>query len=151
MDDLSFVSGDNISLEQAVGLLKEYDLPTSDLNNESLQNFIGFKDKERLIGLAALESYETLGLLRSLVVDKDYRDRGLANKLIEQIIQLAKKRNASELYLLTTTAKDYFLKKGFDVVSRESVPDSVKTSSEFSSVCPASAEVMVRRFLHNIL
>ncbi len=147
MDDLSFVSGDNISLEQAVGLLKEYDLPTSDLNNESLQNFIGFKDKERLIGLAALESYETLGLLRSLVVDKDYRDRGLANKLIEQIIQLAKKRNASELYLLTTTAKDYFLKKGFDVVSRESVPDSVKTSSEFSSVCPASAEVMVKSFV----
>jgi amino-acid N-acetyltransferase len=145
MDDLIFISGKSISLKDAVGLLKEYELPTADLNKRSLQNFIGFKDKERLIGLVALESYETFGLLRSLVVDKNYRDRGLANKLIEQIVQLAKRRNVSEIYLLTTTAKDYFLKKGFDVVSREDVPDSVKASSEFSSVCPASADVMVRK------
>lgn len=145
MDDLSFVSGDKISLNEAADLLKEHDLPTSDLTDESLLNFIGIKDKEQLIGLAALESYENCGLLRSLVVDKNYRDRGLANKLIEQIIQLAKQRNATEIYLLTTTAKDYFLKKGFDVVSRMNVPESVKTSNEFSSVCPANADVMVRR------
>ncbi len=46
------------------------------------------------------------------------------------------------LYLLTTTAKDFFNKEGYIVVNRDEVPEPIKNSSEFSSVCPSTAIVM---------
>jgi len=45
--------------------------------------------------------------------------------------------------LLTQTASFFFQKMGFKPVARENVPDAIQKSSEFATVCPASADVLV--------
>jgi len=48
------------------------------------------------------------------------------------------------MYLLTTTAAHYFPKFGFTETTRETVPDDIAATEEFTRACPASAVVMVR-------
>jgi SAM-dependent methyltransferase len=47
-----------------------------------------------------------------------------------------------DLYLLTTTAADYFRRFGFEVIERAEVPAAVQQSCEFASICPSTATVM---------
>ena len=56
----------------------------------------------------------------------------------------AKPLGMSAIYLLTTTAERFFPRFGFEVVTREDVPDSVKASVEFQGACPATAVIMRR-------
>ena len=46
------------------------------------------------------------------------------------------------LYLLTTTAQDWFPRFGFERVDRSSTPPEIAGSDEFAELCPASAVVM---------
>jgi len=48
------------------------------------------------------------------------------------------------LYLLTTTAEEYFPSFGFEKVERSSVPAELNDSAELKGACPASATVMRR-------
>ncbi len=46
------------------------------------------------------------------------------------------------LYLLTTTAADYFERRGFTRIERSQVPERLRATAEFQGTCPASATVM---------
>ncbi len=81
-------------------------------------------------------------LLRSVAVDEGERGGGLGRLLTERAIGEADARELAAVYLLTTTAEEYFTRFGFAVVAREQVPDSLRASVEFQSACPASATVM---------
>jgi len=48
------------------------------------------------------------------------------------------------IYLLTTTAEQFFPRFGFVAVDRQSMPRSIQGSIEFQSACPASAIAMRR-------
>ena len=48
------------------------------------------------------------------------------------------------MFLLTTTAESYFGKRGYSTTSREAVPEAIRNTKEFASVCPSSAVVMVK-------
>jgi amino-acid N-acetyltransferase len=135
-------------IEQAINrregieaILSAEKLPVADLP-ETLDNFLVATDNEQLIGVVGLEIYGTYGLLRSLAVLPEYRNKGVAGKLIERIEGLAASQSLNELYLLTETAAEYFAGRAFQQVTRDEVPDDVKHSSEFSHVCPVSAIVM---------
>jgi amino-acid N-acetyltransferase len=56
----------------------------------------------------------------------------------------AEKKKFRALYLLTTTAENYFPAFGFTAIPRDSVPDEIQTTSEFKDICPSSAIVMRR-------
>ena len=56
----------------------------------------------------------------------------------------AEQAGLEAVYLLTTTAAGYFPKLGFVPVERAAVPEEIRASGEFSSVCPSSAVVMHR-------
>lgn len=127
--------------DDVIALLAAEKLPVDDLP-ETLDNFVVATDGETLTGVAGLEIYGQYGLLRSLAVDKAYRDKGIANNLLAQIEGLAKTEKLSAIYLLTETAPDYFFRKGYRVINRSSVPSEVQQSTEFSHVCPVSAIVM---------
>jgi amino-acid N-acetyltransferase len=100
----------------------------------------------RIVGCSALEVYEGGALVRSLVVDAEYRVAGVGSRLTDAAIQLARRRLASAVYLLTTTAERFFPKFGFEIVDRADVPASVLASEDFVHACPSTAIVM-RRFL----
>ena len=124
--------------EQIIQLLVAEKLPVDDLP-ETLENFHVIIQNNEPIGVAGLEIYGVNGLLRSVVVDKNFRGKGFADQLIKKIeVHVGLK----EIYLLTETAVAYFEKKGYQIITRVEVPEEVLQSSEFSHVCPESAIVM---------
>jgi amino-acid N-acetyltransferase len=48
----------------------------------------------------------------------------------------------TDLYLLTTTASEYFKKLGFRVEDRQKVTGGIVGSVEFKSACPKTATLM---------
>ena len=127
--------------ESIIKLLANEKLPISDLP-ASLENFIVAMENDEVIGVAGLEVYGEYGLLRSLTVRADFRNQGVADRLLQRIDALGELKNLKEIYLLTETAPEYFKRKGYDTIARTDVPNDVQLSSEFSHVCPASAIVM---------
>lgn len=95
-----------------------------------------------IVGAAGLELYADGALLRSVVVDGSVQGQGLGQRLTEAALALAGTRRASAIFLLTTTADGFFPRFGFERITRDEVPESVRQSVEFQSACPASAIVM---------
>ena len=133
---------DNLSLLQSI--LKQNDLPTDDIYNNSIRFFVA-RENDRILGLVGLEVHKPFGLLRSLVVLNEFKNKQIGKKLVEYLMTVSKSEEIKELYLLTTTADKYFSKFGFIQVEREQVPDSIKQTEEFKSICPDSAEVMKKQ------
>lgn len=96
----------------------------------------------RIIGAAGVERYGDSGLLRSAVVDPAFRGMNVGQLLMRNRIEWARMQNIRQLFLLTTTAESFFPRFGFEKVDRVEVPEEVRASLEFCSVCPASATVM---------
>ncbi len=92
-----------------------------------------------VVGAAGLELHGDAGVLRSVVVDPGERGRGLGQALSADRVAAARARGLAAVYLLTTTAADFYLRLGFAPCARAEVPAAVAASIEFASVCPASA------------
>lgn len=134
--------------DQVTQLLDDNQLPTEDLNNHNMEHFFWCGEKDTLkavIGLEILEAdgkNEQVGLLRSLAVSSSARGLGYGSALVKRLEEYARAMGIEHLYLLTDTAEDYFLKKGYTKIQRESVSDAIKRTKEFSELCPATAVVM---------
>jgi amino-acid N-acetyltransferase len=103
------------------------------------------EDDGRVVGVAGLELYGEDGLLRSVAVDEDYRGQGLAAALVEAVLQRAQRVGLRSVYLLTTTSRDYFARRGFKDVAREQAPPAIRESWEFKNGCPSTAAFMRRQ------
>lgn len=99
-------------------------------------------DGAQLVGCAALELYEGAALLRSVAVESDRQSNGLGRRLTEAALALARERAIRTVYLLTTTAGDYFPRFGFRPVDRGDVAPDVRRSLEFTTACPDTALAM---------
>ncbi len=126
-------------------LLESVYLPVVDPKEFTDYFYKSLSLENKIIGAIGLEIYGNYGLLRSLVVDSSYRNKGIANQLVGQIIETSKELGLQEVYLLTTTADKYFLKKGFEIRQRENCPAEIKGSKEFSSICPVSSVLMSKK------
>jgi amino-acid N-acetyltransferase len=125
-------------------LLRSCDLPIEDLTPEHLERFVLCHVRDRVVGSVGLEvvSGET-ALLRSLAVAPEERARGFGRELWSRARDQARTLAVRRLYLLTTTAESLFRKWGFRRVPRDAVPEEIRATDEFSSLCPATAVVMV--------
>lgn len=126
-------------------LLHEAELPSSDLTEAHLQNFLGWGADDALDGVVGLELYQPVALLRSLAVASRSRGRGVGSKLLAEAERYARAREVKEIYLLTTTAERFFARSGYERVLREAAPQAIRETQEFSSLCPVSAVVMRKR------
>jgi N-acetylglutamate synthase-like GNAT family acetyltransferase/protein-tyrosine-phosphatase len=97
-----------------------------------------------VVGVVGVEPAGDYGLLRSLAVDEDQRGEGIARALCSRAVQHAAERRLQALYLLTTTAEPFFAKAGFARVRRDEVPEAIRRTQEFASLCPQSACVMTK-------
>ena len=127
--------------DEIKSLLQSVNLPSEDLP-ATLTDFYAVVYAGELIGLIGMERYGHYGLLRSMVVHPGHRNKRIAETLVSKLEQEAKSTGITDMYLLTETADNYFSKKGYTTISREEVPAELKSSSEFSHVCPVSAIVM---------
>ncbi|ARL04446.1 arsenic resistance N-acetyltransferase ArsN2 [Burkholderia multivorans] len=132
-------------LDSVMSLLDLNQLPTADVTEDLLNDFLVVCDP-RLIAVAGLERFDEIGLLRSLAVSGSERSQGLGRKLVEAVEERAKATGISSLWLLTTTATNFFLAVGYSVVTRDDAPAGIRNSSEFRDLCPASA-ICMRKLL----
>jgi arsenate reductase (glutaredoxin) len=119
-------------------------LPTDDLNHAG-SRFFEFRDcGGTLVGFAGLQQFDTFALLRSVVVFPRARTQANGTSIVNWLAAEADQRGAKDLFLLTTTAADFFEKRGFRPVDRNEAPAAIASTAEFTSLCPASAVLMRR-------
>ena len=126
-------------------LLVAAQLPVADLCLSKLEHFIVARNADgALIGAVGLEPFGEVGLLRSLVVHTSRRGGGLGQALTRQLENGALKLGVRSMYLLTTTAADFFPKLGYRAIERAEVPEAIAATEEFKNICPASAVCMAK-------
>jgi amino-acid N-acetyltransferase len=126
-------------------LLTNADLPTDDIDALDLRHFFGCGSGQQLMGLVGLELFGPVALLRSLAVANHARGTGCGKKLVAYVEDYARENGVSKLYLLTTTAEDFFAKLGYGTANRSEAPKAIAETREFSGICPGSAAFMVKR------
>jgi len=124
--------------------LQSAGLPSEDVEVANNLLFNYYKESD-LVGTGGVEIYGNFGLIRSVSITESNRGKKLGSEITQHLIEASRKNHLKGLYLLTETAKAFFLKHGFQVINRDQVDDSVMVSSEFSHVCPVSATCM---YLH---
>lgn len=127
-------------------LLKEEGLPFNDIDEHLDTIIIAEEEEGEIVGLGAIEMYGKVGLFRSLVVKKSKRNNNYGKEILHYIEDYATSNGINELYLLAEHASNYFKRQKFEEVSRDRVPDEIKSTKQFSSLCPATAVVM-RKYL----
>lgn len=133
------------SPDAARGLLAAANLPTSDLTDEQLTSFFYCGPADKPSALVGLEIYGTEALLRSLAVDPTLRSTGLGSALVGRAEAHAANHGVGTLYLLTTTAESFFARHGYHRIDRAVAPAAIRSTREFSGLCPASSAFMFKR------
>jgi amino-acid N-acetyltransferase len=131
----------NEDISAVLTLLEQSDLPKDGLAGHWATTLVA-RDDGRIVGSAALEMYGASALLRSVAVDPALRGQGLGQRLTQAALDLARQGGVTEVYLLTETAGEFFPRFGFRAVDRAQVPEAMRQSVEFTSVCPESALAM---------
>jgi amino-acid N-acetyltransferase len=126
-------------------LLRQSQLPASDLTNAHLEHFIGCGSDESLAGVVCVEPYPPIALLRSLAVATAERDRGVGKRLLAEAERHAREHAVNEIYLLTTAAERFFANAGYERIDRDAAPQAIRATREFADLCPASAALMRKR------
>ena len=128
-----------------IALLDAASLPTEDLERSSMAHFLVARDGSgKVIGAIGVERYGRTALLRSLVVAPEHRNRELGTRLVAEIEARCRSLAVADLFLLTTTARDFFARQRFQAIGRESVPIELRTAAEFTRLCPGSAVCMTK-------
>lgn len=132
---------------KAMALLEDSGLPISDLNTKHFDNFLYLGETDNPVGIIGLEIFDSIALLRSLAVSKDAFGKGYGKTLVFAVEDYAKNKKIREIYLLTETSEVFFKKLNYICIQKESAPETIRNTSEFSSVCPESAVLMTKKIL----
>ena len=131
-------------LDAVVALVHAAGLPTAGLADAFPGAYSVVRLGPEIVAVAGLEPHGSVGLLRSVVVGPSHRDSGLGRLLVEDRLRAARQQGLRAVYLLTTTAAEYFRHLGFTDASRADAPAELQGSSEFASACPASAVCLAK-------
>lgn len=141
MSDITISPATAADLEPIKALLVASDLPTAGVDDH-WKTFIVARDGDKLVACGGAEAYQFAALIRSVAVAPEYRSSGLGRRIVRQLLDRLASRGLREFYLLTTTAEEYFRKRGFKVIDRDEVHPQLLSSREFQDACPASAVCM---------
>ena len=122
-------------------LLTASGLPVAGVE-EHWKTFIVARDGQTLVGCGGAEAYQFAALIRSVAVDEKYRSSGIGRRIVRQLLDRLASRGLREFYLLTTTAEEYFKKRGFKPIDRDEVHPQLLASQEFQGACPDTAVCM---------
>ena len=141
MSEITISPAQASDLEAIKALLTANDLPTAGVDDH-WKTFLLARDGEKVVGCGGAEAYPFAALIRSIAVMPDYRSHGIGRKLVRQLLDRLASRGLREFYLLTTTAEEYFRKRGFKPIDRDEVHPQLLSSREFQDACPDTAVCM---------
>ncbi|MHB0970885.1 MAG: arsenic resistance N-acetyltransferase ArsN2 [Thermoanaerobaculia bacterium] len=128
-------------LPGVLALLHTVGLPTSGVA-ENIGTFVVAHDGGRVVACGGAEAHEFAALIRSVAVDPEYQHHGLGRRIVRELLDRLASRGLREFYLLTTTAEEFFRKRGFRVIDRDEVHPQLLGSTEFNGACPETAICM---------
>jgi amino-acid N-acetyltransferase len=134
-------------LEEVFTLLKQVDLPIEGVK-EHFNDFFIIREDKKIAGCVGIEIYEDVGLLRSVAVHPSFQGKGLGQQMVGKMEAYSAEIGLHTIYLLTDTAEKFFLKLGYEYISREETDSRVKQSIEFTTLCPSSP-VMMKSLMTN--
>ncbi|GAA0716618.1 amino-acid N-acetyltransferase [Halorubrum trapanicum] len=140
MNDTSLTlrEADDDSLGYVEALLAENGLPSEDVRSAPDAFYVA-RDGDERIGVGGVEVYGSHGLLRSVVVERSKRGRGYGAALCDALESEARADGVDALYLLTTTASEFFAARGYAETPRGEVPADIRQTTQFDELCPATA------------
>lgn len=90
----------------------------------TIRSYTAVKHDNQIVGFVALHIHTVeLAEIRSLVVKEEYRNKGIAKKLITQTLDEAKLLELKKLLVLTYK-KELFEFFGFKEIPKESIPET---------------------------
>jgi amino-acid N-acetyltransferase len=104
-------------------------------------------EDDRLVGCAAIETFDGAALLRSVAVTPQRQGSGIGTTLVQAAEGLARQAGAGEMILLTDTAEGWFQALGYQRIDRASVASDVAASVEFTTACSETAVAMRRSLM----
>ncbi|NTV62729.1 MAG: GNAT family N-acetyltransferase [Oscillochloris sp.] len=128
-------------LAAILDLLSRHGLPHAGLAEHLGEALLARRARE-VVASAALEIYGAAALLRSVAVAPELRGQGIGAQIVGAALARARELGVQRIYLLTTSAADYFPRFGFRPIARAAVQVTVQASAEFTGACPASASVL---------
>jgi amino-acid N-acetyltransferase len=128
-------------LPEILALLEASKLPVAGIAQHVAATLVA-REAGTIVGCAAVEIYGPAGLLRSVAVAAGRRGEGLGQRLTAAALDVARARGVRNVYLLTTTAGDFFPRFGFSPIARTQMDPALAESEELRGACPASALAM---------
>src|ERR1051326_262289 len=120
-------------------------LPTEDIEADGCL-FWRFESKDEVpVGFGGLEIHGEDALLRSLVTLPPVRSRGVGSAMVAALEFEARLHGCRNLWLITTTAADFFARLGYPPCERAVAPPARRDPAQFPPLCPASADVLMKR------
>jgi len=123
-------------------LVKGAGLPADDFGAAG-QFFIGIRDDTgQLVAAGGLEDAGPHALLRSVAVDPAWRGKRLGQTVVLKLLATARNAGKTSVYLLTTSASDFFAGLGFEAMARDRVPPEIAALAQFTGRQCAAAHAM---------
>src|SRR5688500_7067024 len=108
-NELVVQAAEDEDLEVVRRLLEMCALPDAGVGNQWPNAYVVVKEHHQVVASAGLESYGGEGLLRSLAVAPHLRGIGWGARLLHDRLDAAKQLGMRRMFLLTTTAAEFFL------------------------------------------
>lgn len=134
-----------IAIDEAAihALLADVGLPSEEFSRHRPHFFVA-RRVDCVVGCVGLEPLGVWGVMRSLVVARPERGRGLATALCRRLMEHARGQGIARLYLVTAAARPLFEQLGFHAVDRTEVPAAVRATEELTTFRDSTAVCMTR-------
>lgn len=119
-------------------VLESAGLPAADIELPG-RTFFEFTLSGTTVGWGGYETHGADGLLRSLVVERASRSKGIGASVLKLIEANAAEKGITRLHLLTTSASGFFEHLGYEMHQRGSEPSLISQTEQFKGLCPGSA------------
>ena len=124
-------------------LLAAAGLPTDDLGEVDRAWKAG--QGAELLAAAGVQCQGVHRLLRSMVVAPDHRGSRWGDRLLASVESSLRRDGAKAVWLLTTSASEFFSRHGYVARPRTEAPAVIASTQQFRGLCPGSAVLMVKR------
>ncbi len=100
-----------------------------ELLEQEIDRFVVLEHDHRIVGCAALYPFpdEAAAELAALAVEKQNRDRGYGEAILNHMISVAKSQGIKKLFVLTTRTAHWFIERGFAESDVSALPAQKKS------------------------
>ena len=90
---------------------------------QNIRSYVVAREDKRIVGFCALHIYsKKLAEIRSIIIDKDYRGRGIGKNLVNFLTKEGKTLCVKSIFVLTYE-REFFQKIGFDEIDKDKLPE----------------------------